>query len=372
MPQIIPFIDLQAQQKRIEPQLRERILRVLDHGKYIMGPEVQELEEKLAAYVGVKHAISCASGTDALLMVLMAYSVGPGDAVFAPAFTFFATASMIQLLGATPVLVDVDPRTFNIDPAGLEKAITALQQDQKLVPKGVITVDLFGQPAAYERINALAKDHGLFVLEDAAQSFGAIYQGRRAGSLADTAATSFYPAKPLGAYGEGGAIFTDDDKMSQDLRSIRNHGAGTHSYDHVRLGLNGRLDTIQAAILLAKLEIFDSEVAARQQAAERYLKALAGVVELPYVAPECTSVWAQFSVQSDARADLQKKLQDAGVPTAVHYPKPLHFQEAFASLGYGPGSFPVSERLAARIFSLPMHPYLSPQDQERIVAVMRD
>ena len=372
MPQPLPFIDLQAQQKRIYPRIMDRIKRVLEHGKYILGPEVQELEEKLAAYVGVKHAISCASGTDALLMALMAYGVGPKDAVLTPAFTFFATASMLKLLGATPVFVDIDPRTFNIDPEGLEEAVAKLRQEKRLTPKGVITVDLFGQPADYDSINALARDQGLVVLADAAQSFGATYRGRRAGSLAAVAATSFYPAKPLGAYGEGGAIFTDDDDLAEVLHSIRNHGAGTHSYDHVRLGLNGRLDTLQAAVLLAKLEIFEEEVAARQQVAARYLQALAGVVELPYVAPGCTSVWAQFSVQSDAREEIRKKLQAAGIPTAVHYPKPLHLQEAFKPLGYGPGEFPVSERLARRIFSLPMHPYLTPEDQERIVAAIRD
>lgn len=370
----LPFIDLHTQQRRIYPQLMERLQRVLAHGRYILGPEVRELEEKLAAYVGVKHAISCASGTDALLMALMAYGVGPGDAVFIPAFTFIAAAEVVQLLGATPVLVDVDPRTCNLSLTGLEEAIRCLKKlngPWRLAPKGIIAVDLYGQPADYDELNALAREYGCFVLEDAAQSFGAIYHGRRAGSLAEIGATSFYPTKPLGAYGDAGGLFTDRDDLAQVLRSIRMHGEGTHPYDHVRLGLNGRLDTLQAAVLLVKLEIFDEEVAARQEVAARYLEKLAGVVETPYVAPDCTSAWAQFSVQSDDRAGLLQRLQEAGIPTAIHYPLPIHQQPAFAHLGYRLGQFPVSERLARRIFSLPMHPYLTPADQDRIVAALR-
>jgi dTDP-4-amino-4,6-dideoxygalactose transaminase len=370
----IPFIDLQAQQRVIYPRLMERIQRVLAHGQYILGPEVTELEEQLAQYVGVKHAVSCSSGTDALLMALMAYGVGPGDAVFAPTFTFIATAEVIELVGATPVFVDIDPVTFNMDPLSLQEKILELEKDRSasnLTPRGIIPVDLFGQPADYEPINTLAREHGLFVLEDAAQSFGATYGGRRAGSLAEVAATSFFPAKPLGCYGDGGAIFTDNDEVAQRLRSIRVHGQGENRYDHVVIGLNGRLDTLQAAVLLTKLEIFEEEVAARQEVAARYLQALAGLVDTPGVSPHCTSVWAQFSVQSDDRAALQQRLQQAGIPTAIYYPKPLHLQEAFAHLRYQAGDFPVSERIAGRIFSLPMHPYLSAAAQERIVAVMQ-
>jgi dTDP-4-amino-4,6-dideoxygalactose transaminase len=369
----INFIDLKAQQEKIFPDLTERIQRVLAHGQYIMGPEIEELEARLAAYVGAKHAVSCSSGTDALLMPLLAYGVGPGDAIFTTPFTFIATAEVIQLLGATPIFVDIDPKTFNIDPGALAEAITSLGKNPKtahLKPKGIIPVDLFGQPADYDKINALAKQHGLFVLEDAAQSFGATYKGRRAGSLADAAGTSFFPAKPLGGYGDGGAIFTDDDSLAESLRSIRVHGQGVHKYDNVRIGLNGRLDTLQAAILLAKLEVFDQEVADRQKVAARYRAALKGAVEVPYVAPECTSVWAQYSVLSEHRGELQGKLKEAGIPSAVYYPLPLHLQGAFAHLGHKAGDFPISEKASEKIFSLPMHPYLTEQDQEYIIKVL--
>ena len=369
----INFIDLNAQQQAIYPQILEKIEKVLAHGKYIMGPEIKELEERLAAYVGVKHCVSCSSGTDALLMPLLAYGVGQGDAIFTTPFTFIATAEVIQLLGATPVFVDIDPQTFNIDPEALAGVIANLGRNPKtanLRPKGIIPVDLFGQPADYDRVNAIAQEQGLFVLEDAAQSFGGTYKGRRACSLAEMAATSFFPAKPLGCYGDGGAIFTNDDELAATLRSIRVHGQGTHKYDNVRIGLNGRLDTLQAAILLVKLDIFDKEVAARHEVAQRYSEGLKGVVQVPYVAPENTSVWAQYSVLSDRREDLQAKLKAAGVPTAVYYPLPLHLQGAFTHLGHRPGDFPKSEQAATRIFSLPMHPYLQPQDQKMIIKAM--
>ena len=367
------FIDLRAQQQQISALLTENIQRVLAHGQYVMGPEVQELETRLARYVGVKHAISCSSGTDALLMPLMAYGVGPGDAIFTTPFTFIASAEMIQLLGATPVFVDIDPRTFNLDPEALAEAVSSLGQNPRtapLKPKGIIPVDLFGQPADYDRIHAIARGHGLFVLEDAAQSFGATYKGRRAGDLSEMAATSFFPAKPLGCYGDGGAVFTDDDNLAEVLGSIRVHGQGKHKYEHVRTGLNGRLDTLQAAVLLAKLEIFDQEVTARQRVARQYSEALNPLVEAPFVAPACTSVWAQYSVLSESRELLQQKLQAAQIPTAIYYPLPLHLQRAFAHLGYKPGDFPVSESAARRIFSLPMHPYLGQADQERIIQVL--
>jgi len=368
----LDFIDLKAQQA-ILPALMERIQAVLSHGQYILGPEVGELEAKLAAYVGVKHAITCSSGTDALLMPLMAYGVGPGDAVFTTPFTFIATAEVIQLLRATPVFVDIDPRTFNLDPEALEEAVAGLAKNPRtapLKPKGIIPVDLFGQPADYDRINGIARRYGLFVLEDAAQSFGATYKGKRTGSLAEVAATSFFPAKPLGGYGDGGAIFTDNDDLAGTIRSIRVHGQGTNKYDNVRLGINGRLDTLQAAILLAKLAVFDGEVVARQEVAGRYRAGLQQVVQVPFVAPECTSVWAQYSVLSGQRETLQQKLAEHGIPTAVYYPLPLHLQGAFAHLGYHPGDFPISERTAQQVFSLPMHPYLSETDQERIVSTL--
>lgn len=374
LPKPIDFIDLKAQQQVIFPSLMERIQRVLSHGQYIMGPEIQELEGCLASYTGVKHAVSCSSGTDALLMPLLAYGVGPGDAIFTTPFTFIATAEVIQLLGATPVFVDIEPRTFNIDPNLLAAAITALDRNPKtahLKPKGIIPVDLFGQPADYDRINAIAHQHGLFVLEDAAQSFGATYKGKRACALADVAATSFFPAKPLGCYGDGGAIFTNDDQLAELLRSIRVHGKGSHKYDNVRIGLNGRLDTLQAAIVLAKMEVFDNEIVARQQVAQRYHQGLKEVVAVPYVAAECSSAWAQYSVLSDHRAGLQQKLKEASIPTVVYYPLPLHLQGAFTHLGYKSGDFPSSEEAAAKIFSLPMHPYLGQPQQERIIAALK-
>jgi UDP-2-acetamido-2-deoxy-ribo-hexuluronate aminotransferase len=367
------FIDLKRQQEKILPALNARMQRVLAHGQYIMGPEVEELEAKLAAYVGVKHAISCSSGTDALLMSLMAYKVGPGDAIFTTPFTFIATAEVIQLLGATPIFVDIDSQTFNIDAEALAETVISLGQDPQpgsLQPKGIIPVDLFGQPADYDRINDIAKQHGLFVLEDAAQSFGATYKGRRTGCLADVAATSFFPAKPLGCYGDGGAIFTDDDELATVLRSIRVHGQGTHKYENIRIGINGRMDTLQAAILLAKLEVFDQEVVARQAVAQRYGEALKTFVEVPFVAPDCTSIWAQYSVLSDRREELQAKLKAAGIPTAIYYPLPLHLQGAFARLGHRAGDFPVSEQAAQHIFSLPMHPYLLAADQNKIIEVI--
>ena len=372
-PKRLDFIDLKAQQQKISALLTENIQRVLAHGQYIMGPEIQALEARLAAYVGVKHAISCSSGTDALLMPLMAYGVGPGDAIFTTPFTFIATAEVILLVGATPVFVDIDSKTFNLDPEALAEAVGRLGQHPgtaHLKPKGIIPVDLFGQPADYDRIHAVARRHSLFVLEDAAQSFGATYKGKRAGALAEVAATSFFPAKPLGCYGDGGAVFTDDDNLAEVLCSIRVHGQGRHKYEHVRIGLTGRLDTLQAAVLLAKLEIFDQEVVDRQRVARQYSQALNAAVETPYVAPDCTSVWAQYSVLSNHRELMLQKLQDARIPTAIYYPLPLHLQKAFTHLGYKEGDFPVSERASQRIFSLPMHPYLGQADQEKIVQAL--
>ncbi len=382
------FIDLKTQQKRIKEQLDTNIQKVLAHGSYIMGPEVKELEKKLAAYVGAKHAIGCASGTDALLMALMAYNVGPGDAIFTTPFTFIATAEVISLLGATPVFVDIDPRTFNIDPAKLGIAINAVKnQDDHLhplpithnqsplVPKGVIPVDIFGLPADYDTINAIAKDHGLFVIEDAAQSFGAEYKGKKACSLADVACTSFFPAKPLGCYGDGGMCFTDDDSLAAALDSIRVHGKGSHKYDTTRIGINGRLDTLQAAILQAKFAIFPEEVQLRQEVANRYTALLDGAsVRPPHLPPDNLSVWAQYSVlaKDGAQRDaLLKRLQEVKIPAAIYYPKPLHLQTAFTSLGYVPGAFPVSEDAANRIFNLPMHPYLTEQDQIKIAEAIK-
>jgi len=370
------FIDLKAQQQAILPGLMERIKAVLAHGQYIMGPEVKELEAGLAAYVGVKHAISCSSGTDALLMPLLAYGVGPGDAIFTTPFTFIATAEVIQLLRATPVFVDIDPRTFNLDPAALEAAVTGLANHPRtasLKPKGIIPVDLFGQPADYDRINEIAGRHGLFVLEDAAQSFGATYKGRRAGSLAAVAATSFFPAKPLGGYGDGGAVFTDQDDLAAALRSIRIHGQGRDKYDNVRLGINGRLDTLQAAVLLEKLAIFEDEIALRQRVAARYNELLAGHAIVPAVMPGATSVWAQYTLRfKPGRRDaVAAALKAEGIPTAIYYPKPLHQQTAYRHFPVAGGELPVSDRLAGEVLSLPMHPYLDEATQDRIVAAVK-
>jgi len=378
------FIDLQAQQKRIHDRILNNIQKVLKHGQYIMGPEIEELEAALGGYVGTKHAVSCSSGTDALLMALMAYGVGRGDAVFTTPFTFVATAEVISLLGATPVFVDIERDTFNIDPDALEKAVTALEKKdpsiyplpkgyEEITPKGIIPVDLFGQPADYERINTLASNKGLFVIEDAAQSFGAEYKGRKACSLAHVGATSFFPAKPLGCYGDGGMVFTDDDGLYEGLTSIRVHGKGSDKYDNIRIGINGRCDTLQAAILLAKFEIFPEEIGLRQEVAKRYNDFLAHEsIRTPSVKEGSLSAWAQYSLVSEKKDSILSALKKAGIPTAVYYPKPLHLQGAYRYLGHTPGDFPVSEEIAGKIFSLPMHPYLTEEEQKSIAdAILR-
>lgn len=382
------FVDLAYQQQRIKDTLDKRIQSVLTHGQYIMGPEIKELEKRLAGFVGSKHAIACSSGTDALLLALMAYNVGPGDAVITTPFTFIATAEVISLLGATPVFVDIDERTFNIHPEKLEATLKALlardprihplplsPAAQPLTPRGIIPVDLFGLPAEYEAIQAVADRYGLFVIEDAAQAFGAEYRGRKACSLGQIGCTSFFPAKPLGGYGDGGMCFTDEDSLAEIMDSLRVHGKGHHKYDNVRIGINGRLDTLHAAILLAKFEIFPEEVTLRDIVAQRYTDLLEphALVRTPFVPPGMKSVWAQYSVlakDGKHRSHLQARLKESGVPTAVYYPKSLHLQEAFTSLGYKKGDFPVSEDYAERIFSLPMHPYLKEEDQQKIARAM--
>jgi UDP-2-acetamido-2-deoxy-ribo-hexuluronate aminotransferase len=368
------FVDLKAQQDRIRPQIDAAIKKVLDHGNYIMGPEIAELEERLAGFAGVKHCISVASGTDALLMALLAYGVGPGDAILTTPFTFVATGEVISLLGATPVFVDIDQKTFNIDPGLLEKTIVNFNQratnsDKPLTLKGIIPVDLFGLPADYDVINAIVRKHDLFVLEDAAQGFGGVYKGRKAGSLADVAATSFFPAKPLGCYGDGGAIFTDDDEMADKLCSIRIHGKGTDKYNNVRIGINGRMDTIQAAILLPKLDIFPGELESRNRVAKKYTHLLQNVpgVKTPAIPDGYVSAWAQYSILVDNRDVLQKELSAKNIPTAVYYPKPLHLQTAYADLGHNTGDFPVAENVSGKILSLPMHPYLDEETLNIIV-----
>ena len=367
----LPFIDLQAQRARIGPAIDQAIARVLDHGQFIMGPEVRELEDRLGAFCGAKHAIACASGTDALLLALMAEGIGPGDAVFVPAFAFVATAETAALAGATPVFVDVLPNTFNMDPDSLDAAI-GIAEGLGLRPRAVIPVDLFGQAAEYGRIGAIADRHGLTVVADAAQSFGATLDQRRVGTIGRIATTSFFPAKPLGCYGDGGAIFTDDDNIANVLRSLLFHGKGSEKYDNVRIGMNGRLDTIQAAILLAKLDIFDHEVTLRQQVAERYDVGLGDVVQVPRLIEGATSVWAQYTLVLDHRDEVAARLKEQGIPTAIYYPRPLHRQTAYGDFPTAPGGLPVSEDLATRVLSLPMHPYLDAATQDHIVAALVD
>jgi len=365
------FIDLAAQQKRIRTQIDDNIKKVLDHGRYIMGPEIRELEEKLAKYVGVDHAVGVASGTDALLMSLMAYEIGEGDAVLTTPFTFIATGEVIRLVGATPVFVDIDPETYNMCPWELEKVIKKILAENKVKPRCIMPVDLFGQPADYDEINKIAEKYNLYVIGDAAQSFGASYKGKKACSLAEIAGTSFFPAKPLGAYGDGGMVFTSDAKLHEKLLSIRVHGQGSDKYNNIRVGINGRLDSMQAAVLLAKLEIFDEEIELRQKVAVRYTEALKDYVKVPFVKEHNISAWAQYSILHPRREKIIDKLKENGIPTAIYYPKPLHLQDAFSYLGYKKGDFPVSERVAGEIFSVPMHPYLTPDEQDRVAAATR-
>lgn len=362
----IPFIDLKAQRERLGTRIDDAIARVLDHGGFIMGPEVREFEEKLAAFSDTKHAIGCANGTDALQLVLMAKGVGAGDAVFVPSFTFAATAETVALVGATPVFVDILPGTFNMDPQNLEAAIEGIKGSD-LNPVAVMPVDLFGQPADYTAINEIARNHGLFVIADAAQSCGATLGGKTVGSLAEVTTTSFFPAKPLGCYGDGGAVLTDDDAMADAMRSIRVHGKGTEKYDNVVIGLNSRLDTLQAAILLEKLAIFPDEITARQKIADRYSEALAGVAEVPEVTGGMTSVWAQYTLKVEGRDELAAALKAQGVPSAIYYPKPLHRQTAYKDFPVSSGGMSVSENMSARVLSLPMHPYLDEATQDRII-----
>ncbi len=361
------FIDLHAQQERIRDKIEANIKRVLDHGRYIMGPEIEELEKRLADYVGVRYAAGVASGTDALLMALMTYNIGPGDAVFTSPFTFIATAEVIQLLGARPVFVDIQPGTYNIDPGKLEAVIRDTVEQGKLKAKGIIPVDLFGQPADYDEIKVVARKYNLFVLQDAAQSFGASYKGTKACSHGDIAATSFFPAKPLGCYGDGGMVFTDNPEVYDKLISIRVHGKGVDKYDNIRVGINGRLDTIQAAVLLAKLEIFAGEIRLRQGVAGRYSDGLKEFVTVPLVRDHNISAWAQYSILHPRRDEVIAALKGQDIPTAIYYPIPLHLQEAFTHLGYKKGDFPISEKVAREIFSIPMHPYLAEEDQEKIM-----
>jgi len=362
--QPIELIDLKAQQRKIFPELERRMKAVLKHGRYIMGPEIQELEEKLAAYVGVKHCIAVASGTDALLIALMALGVGAGDEVVTTPFTFISTGETIGLLGAKPVFVEIDNRTYNLDSSLLEAAITPKT-------RAILPVSLYGQCADMDAINTIAAKYDIPVIEDACQSFGATYRGRKSCALSSIGCTSFFPSKPLGCYGDGGACFTDDDEIATKMRQIRVHGQDRR-YHHAVLGVNGRMDTLQAAVLLAKLVVFAEEVEARARIAARYGELLRDVVVVPHIEPRNTSVYAQYTVQVDHREAVQEKLQEKGIPTAVHYPIPLHLQPVFAGLDLPPGSFPVAETAAKRVLSLPMHPYLTNMELERISSALKE
>jgi dTDP-4-amino-4,6-dideoxygalactose transaminase len=367
----IAFIDLAAQRRRIGSRMDEAILRVVNHGGYIMGPEVKQFEADLSAFCGAKHVISCANGTDALALVLMAKSVKPGHAILCPSFTFAATAEVVAWLGAVPIFVDCLPETFNMDPASLEFGINTARQ-LGLKPVGVIPVDLFGQPADYDAIEAICAREDLWILCDAAQSFGASYRGRKLGTIGAATSTSFFPAKPLGCYGDGGAVFTNDDELAAIMRSLRVHGQGSDKYDNVRIGMNGRLDTMQAAVLIEKLKIFPDEIAARDRVAKRYNEMLGDVVAVPVVAEGNTSVWAQYTMRVPNRDALAAALKAKGVPTAIYYPKPLHQQTAYSKFPCAGNGVPVSERLAGEVLSLPMHPYLEEAVQDRIIAAVRE
>ncbi len=358
------FIDLKTQYRRIEEKVNKRIKTVLEHGQFIMGPEVQELEEKLANYVGAKHCITMANGTDSLMVSMMALGIKAGDEVITTPFTFIATGEMIALMGAKPVFVDIDPKTFNIDPKKIEQAITPKT-------KAIMPVSLYGQCADMDAINAIANKHKIPVIEDAAQSFGAMYKGKKSCNLSTIGSTSFFPSKPLGCYGDGGACFTNDDQLATDMRQIRVHGQDKR-YHHRLLGMNSRLDTLQAAILLAKLEIFPEEVIDRARIGARYSDLLKDYVTVPHVAEGNTSVYAQYTVQVDNREKVQEKLKTVGVPTAVHYPIPLHMQQVFAPLNLKEGSFPVSEQAAKRVMSLPMDPYVSEKQMQEIITALRE
>jgi UDP-2-acetamido-2-deoxy-ribo-hexuluronate aminotransferase len=368
------FIDLKAQHARLADAIGVRISRVFENQAFIQGPDVKELEVALAAFSGARHVVTCGNGTDALQVALMALGIGRGDAVFVPSFTYTATAEVILLLGATPVFVEVEPTTYNLDMNALDAAIERVNAEGRLNPATLFTVDLFGMPVDYDRARAICDKHGMTFVSDAAQGFGASYKGRRVGSgMADITTTSFFPAKPLGCYGDGGAIFTDNAEYASVMRSICLHGKGREKYDVVRVGVNSRLDTLQAAILMPKLEIFADEIEARHRVAVAYCERLAGVVSALPLLPKGDDrfAWAQFTVQVDNRDGVQAAMKAAGIPTMVYYPRPMHLQEAYLAYGEGAGSLPFSEALSHRVLSLPMHPYLSLADVDRVCEALK-
>ena len=368
------FIDLKTQQLKIKSKIEMRIQSVLDHGKYIMGPEVYDLEKRLADYVGSRYCISCSSGTDALLIPLMAYGIGPGDAVITTPFTYIATAEVISLLGAEPIFADIYEKTYNISPENIKSAVDEAHK-KGLNAKAIIPVDLFGLPARYRLIEDIAKEHGLIIIEDAAQGFGGEIKGRKACSFGNVSSTSFFPAKPLGCYGDGGAIFTNDEELLYRMKSIRVHGSGSDKYENIRIGINGRLDTIQAAILIEKLSIFEDELKLRNKIANYYSKNITSDLIKPFIPKDYLSSWAQYSLltRSESERDkIIKTFSDKNIPCNIYYKLPLHLQEVFKSLSYSNSSFPISEMISRRIFSIPMHPYLSLEDQNRVIEVLND
>jgi len=369
------FIDLKKQYSKIEVSLDRSLKEILNNTSFIMGPPVQELEEKLAEYVGAKHCISCASGTDAILMALMSLDVKKGDAVFLSSFTYIATAEVVSLLGATPIFVDSYDSTFNMSHIDLEHRIEKVHNEKKLTPKAIISVDIFGLPARYRLIEETGKKYGLPIIEDAAQSFGSEIRDKKACSFGLISTTSFFPAKPLGCYGDGGAIFTNDDNLNESLRSIRIHGKGEDKYDNIRTGINGRLDTIQAAVLLEKIKIFDDELISRNNVAKRYTEGLSDILTVQYIPKDYKCSWAQFSLLSDSeeqRTDIMNFLKTRDIPSMIYYQKPMHMQAVYANLDYKPEDLPVSNDLSKRIFSLPMHPYLSNEEIDLIVQTIQN
>ena len=366
------FIDLGAQRARIRDRLRAAIDSVVDDGRYILGPQVAEFEKKIAAYVGTRHAVACANGTDALLLPLYAHGIGPGDAVFVPSFTFAATAEVVALAKAEPVFVDVDANTYNIDIASLEAAIAMVKKEGRLKPKAIIPVDLFGLAADYDAIMKIAAREDLLVVEDAAQSIGGRADGTMCGAFGHIAGTSFYPAKPLGCYGDGGAMFTNDDALAEKLRSFAFHGKGETQYDNIHIGINSRLDTLQAAILIEKLAILEDEMEARRRVAQRYAEGLGDVVKAAGNPGEGRSAWAQYAIETPKRDGLKAHLQEKGIPSVIYYVKPLHSQVAYRDFPRTPTGLTVSETLPGRILCLPMHPYLSEADQDLIIETIRN
>jgi dTDP-4-amino-4,6-dideoxygalactose transaminase len=369
----IEFIDLKAQRRHIGQAMEDAILKVVHDGNYILGAQVAQFEKELAAFCGVKHAIGVANGTDALILVLEALGIGPGDAVICPSFTFAATAEVVAWMGATPVFAEIDEATYNLDPKGLAAALDTAKQ-HKLNPRALISVDLFGQTCDYDPIEAFCKQNNLVLIADSAQGYGARYKGRVAGAIGDFVTTSFFPAKPLGCYGDGGAILTDSDEHAALLMSLRFHGKGSYKYDNVRVGVNSRLDTIQAAVLIEKLKVYAEEIEKRQVVAARYTAALKDLAVTPHVMPDCVSTWAQYTIRvaAERRDAFQAALAEKGVPTAVYYPKPLHQQTAYKHFPVAGNGLPVSERAAQEVVALPMHPYLDEETQGYIIAAVRE